>query len=164
MDMVNRLTVKAIALCLLVIKNAKVITIDRDTPRAQAVAFRGERILAVTSDENAERYVKEGASKIIDAGGRLVVPGFNDAHIHFGPIDPDYIDLRYITDSSIITTKVKEAVARARPGELIRGGRWEHEMFTDKQWPTKELISCRRPLGPGQQLCHPQFADHQRDS
>jgi len=165
--MVNRLTVKTMALCMLiisgsrmspgrdrdliadlVIKNAKVITIDRDNPRAQAIAFRGETILAVTSNESAEKYIKEGISTIIDAGGRLVVPGFNDAHIHFGPIDPDYIDLRYITDASIITKKVKEAVARARRGELIRGGRWEHEMFTDKQWPTKELIDAVAPNNP----------------
>jgi len=167
MDMVNRLAVKTIALCLLiisansiapgrdrnpvadlVIKNAKVITIDRDNPRAQAIAFRGETILAVTSNESAEKYIKRGVSKIIDARGRLVVPGFNDAHIHFGPIDPDYIDLRYITDSNIITTRVKEAVARAKPGELIRGGRWEHEMFTDRKWPTKELIDSVAPSNP----------------
>jgi predicted amidohydrolase YtcJ len=163
--MVSRLTIKRTALCLLlasggalsrdrnpiadlVIKNAKVITIDNDNPRAQAIAFRGEIILAVTSNESAEKYVKEGVSTIIDARDRLVVPGFNDAHIHFSSIDPDYIDLRYITDSSVITTKVKEAIARARPGELIRGGRWEHEMFTDKQWPTKELIDSVAPNNP----------------
>jgi predicted amidohydrolase YtcJ len=85
---------------------------------------------------------------MIDAEGRLVVPGFNDAHIHFSFIDPDYIDLRYITDSSIITAKVRETVAGAKPGELIRGGRWEHEMFVDKQWPTKELIDPVAPDNP----------------
>ncbi|MHC4431380.1 MAG: amidohydrolase family protein, partial [Planctomycetota bacterium] len=134
--MVNRSAIKTIALCLLiiscepialsldrnpmadlVIKNAKVITIDRDNPRAQAIAFRGERILAATSNESADKYIKRGVSKVIDARGRLVVPGFNDAHIHFGPIDPDYIDLRYVTDPNIITTEVREAVARAKPGE-----------------------------------------------
>ncbi|KPL22813.1 MAG: hypothetical protein AMJ75_07330 [Phycisphaerae bacterium SM1_79] len=132
----------------LVIKNAKVVTIDKENPRAQAIAFKGESIIAVTSNEGIGRYIKEGVSRIIDAEGRLVVPGFNDAHIHFSSIDPDYIDLRYITDPSIITTKVKEAVARARPGELIRGGHWEHEMFTDKQWPTKELIDSVAPNNP----------------
>jgi predicted amidohydrolase YtcJ len=132
----------------LVIKNAKVVTIDKEHPRAQAIAFKGETIIAVTSDEGIERHFKEGVSRMIDAEGRLVVPGFNDAHIHFSFIDPDYIDLRYITDSSIITAKVREAVARAKPGELIRGGRWEHEMFVDKQWPTKELIDPVAPDNP----------------
>ncbi len=132
----------------LVIKNAKVVTIDKDNPRAQAIAFKGGIIVAVTSNEHIEEYVKEGVSRIIDAEGRLVVPGFNDAHIHFNLIDPDYIDLRYITDSSIITARIREAVARAKPGELIRGGRWEHEMFVDKQWPTKELIDPVAPDNP----------------
>jgi len=44
--------------------------------------------------------------------------------------------LRYITDPGIITKKVKEAVTKAKPGELIRGGHWEHEMFYNRQWPT----------------------------
>ncbi len=85
---------------------------------------------------------------MIDAQGRLVVPGFNDAHVHFGGIDPDYIDLRYITDPAVITQRVREKVAHAKPGELIRGGRWEHEMFNNKQWPTKELIDSVSPDNP----------------
>jgi hypothetical protein len=132
----------------LVIRNAKVVTIDKDNPRAEAIAFKGERTIAVATDEEIEKYIKAGITKVIDARGRLAVPGFNDAHIHFGPIDPDYIDLRYTTDPNVITTKVEKAVARARPGELIRGGRWEHEMFVDKQWPTKELIDSVAPNNP----------------
>ncbi|MBN2129667.1 MAG: amidohydrolase [Sedimentisphaerales bacterium] len=132
----------------LVIRNAKVVTIDRDNPRAEAVAFKGETIIAVATDGAVEEYVKEGATRVIDARGRLVVPGFNDAHIHFDEVDPDYIDLRYTTDPAVITQKVREAVARARPGELIRGGRWEHEMFHNRQWPTKELIDPVAPNNP----------------
>jgi len=132
----------------LVIRNAKVVTIDKDNPRAQAVAFKGETIIAVTSNKAIEKYIKEGVSEIIDAQGRLVVPGFNDAHIHFNFVDPDYIDLRYITDPGIITNRVKKAVAKAEPGELIRGGHWEHEMFYNKQWPTKELIDPVAPNNP----------------
>lgn len=132
----------------LVIRNAKVVTIDKDNPRAEAIAFKGEEIIAVTSNKGIEKYIKDGISEIIDAEGRLVVPGFNDAHIHFDYIDPDYIDLRYITDPKTITEKVKEAVAKAEPGELIRGGHWEHEMFYNKQWPTKELIDPVAPDNP----------------
>jgi len=92
--------------------------------------------------------IVEGSTKVIDAGGRLVIPGFNDAHVHFGPLDPDYIELRYTTDPSVITEKVRAQVARSKPGELIRGGHWEHEMFTDKQWPSKELIDKVSPNNP----------------
>ncbi len=132
----------------LVIKNAKVVTIDKDNPRAEALALKGEFIIAVTSNIDIKKYIEEGTTTVIDAKGRLVIPGFNDAHCHFGPIDPDYIDLRYITDPKIITERVKEKVARAQPGELIRGGRWEHELFPNKQWPTKELIDPVSPDNP----------------
>jgi len=132
----------------LVIKNAKVITIDRDKKEAEAVAMKGEFIIGVTSNKNIVQYIDEEMTTVIDAGGRIVVPGFNDAHCHFGGIDPDYIDLRYITDPNIITERVREKVRSVRQGELIRGGNWEHEMFTTKQWPTKELIDKVAPNNP----------------
>jgi len=132
----------------LVIQNAKVVTVDKANPRAEAIAFKGEWIMAVTTNEDIERYIDGENTQVIDARGRLVVPGFNDAHAHFGGIDPDYIDFRYITDPNVITEKVAEKVAQAKPGELIRGGNWEHEMFVDKQWPTKELIDPVSPDNP----------------
>jgi len=132
----------------LVIKNAKIVTIDKENPRAEAVAFIGESIVDVTTNKAIEKYIEEGKTKVIDAGGRLVVPGFNDAHAHFAPVNLDYVELRYITDPTIITEKVREKVEQSRPGELIRGGHWEHEMFTDKQWPTKELIDPVSPDNP----------------
>ncbi len=132
----------------LVILNANILTIDKSNPRAEAIAFKDEKILAVSSSKSIERYIKEGVTRVIDAEGRLVVPGFNDAHVHFGGIDPEYIDLRYITDPAIISERVKEMVALSKPGELIRGGRWEHEMFHNKQWPTKELIDSVSPNNP----------------
>jgi predicted amidohydrolase YtcJ len=132
----------------LVIKNGKVFTVDKENPEAEAVAFVGEFIVDVTSDMEIAKYIQEGETEVIDAGGRLVIPGFNDAHAHFSSIDLDFIELRYITDPSIITEKVREKVALSQPGEVIRGGNWEHEMFTDKKWPTKELIDPVSPDNP----------------
>lgn len=132
----------------LVIINAKIVTIDKENPRAEAVAFIGESIVDVTTNKAIEKYIEEGKTKVIDAGGKLVVPGFNDAHAHFAPVNLDYVELRYITDPTIITEKVREKVEQSRPGELIRGGHWEHEMFTDKQWPAKELIDPVSPDNP----------------
>jgi predicted amidohydrolase YtcJ len=132
----------------LVIKNAKVVTVDKENPEAEAVAFVGEFIVDVTSNMNIAKYIQKGKTEVIDAGGRLVIPGFNDAHAHFSSINLDFIELRYITDPSIITEKVRERVALSQPGELIMGGNWEHEMFTDKKWPTKELIDPVSPDNP----------------
>ena len=132
----------------LVIRNAKVFTVDKKNPEAEAVAFVGEFIAGVTSDRNIAKYIQEGKTEVIDAGGRLVIPGFNDAHAHFSAIDLDFIDLRYITDPTIITEKVREKVAVSQPGELIMGGNWDHEMFPDTRWPTKELIDPVSPDNP----------------
>ena len=132
----------------MVVTNAKIVTIDQDNPRAEAIAITGEVIVAIGSNDDISPYIEEGRTQVIDAGGRLVTPGFNDAHAHYGPLNPDYIDLRYITDPTIMTERVREAVAKAQPGEMIRGGNWEHEMFTTREWPTKELIDSVSPNNP----------------
>lgn len=132
----------------LVIRNAKIHTVDKKNPDAEAVAVIGEFVVGVGSNGFIDQFIHPEKTKVIDAGGRLVLPGFNDAHAHFRAIDPNDIDLRYITDKNIITEKVRAAVARAQPGELIKGGRWEHEMFDDRQWPTKELIDHVSPNNP----------------
>lgn len=132
----------------LVIINGKVLTIDNENPTAEAIAVSGENIIAVGTTRKISNYIRKGTTTVIDAKGRLVIPGFNDAHVHFGPLDPDYIELRYTTDPSVITERVKAQVARSKPGELIKGGHWEHEMFTTRQWPTKELLDKVSPNNP----------------
>jgi len=132
----------------LVIINGKVLTIDKDNPSAEAIAIKGEKVIAVGKTSEISALIEKGSTKVIDAGGRMVLPGFNDAHVHFGPLDPDFIELRYTTDPSVIAQKVKAQVAKSRPGEIINGGHWEHEMFIDKKWPTKELIDSVSPNNP----------------
>jgi predicted amidohydrolase YtcJ len=132
----------------MVIINGKVLTIDETNPYAEAIAVKGEVIIAVGTNKSVSKMIEEGTTVVVDAEGKLVIPGFNDAHAHFGPVNPDYIELRYLTDPSVITEKVREQVAKSKPGELIRGGHWEHEMFTTKEWPTKELIDAVSPNNP----------------
>jgi predicted amidohydrolase YtcJ len=132
----------------IVIINGKVFTADDSNAHAEAVAMKGEQILFTGTTKEAEKFIKKGFTEVIDAKGRLVLPGFNDAHVHFGPLDPDFVELRYTTDPSVITEKVKAQVAKSKPGQLIRGGHWEHEMFTDRKWPSKELIDKVSPDNP----------------
>jgi predicted amidohydrolase YtcJ len=132
----------------LIIINGKVLTIDPEKPAAEAIAVKGEHIIAVGTTASISEMAEKGKTKIIDARGRLVIPGFNDAHVHFGPLDPDYIELRYTTDKNVITDKVKTQVQKSKPGEVIRGGHWEHEMFTDKKWPSKDLLDKVSPDNP----------------
>jgi len=132
----------------LVIINGNILTLDEANPSAEAIAIKGEMILAVGTEKEITEFIDKESTRVINANGRLVIPGFNDAHVHFGPLDPDYIELRYTTDPSVFTEKVKAQVALSKPGELIRGGHWEHEMFTEKKWPSKELIDMVSPHNP----------------
>ncbi len=134
----------------LVIRNAKIVTIDKDNPKAEAVAVKGEFIIAVTSDKDITHYVEEGTTTVIDAKGRLVIPGLNDAHIHFmfGGQAMMNLDFRYVHDVHTIQQMVADKVEHSQPGELIRGGGWEHETFPDKKWPTKESLDTVAPDNP----------------
>jgi predicted amidohydrolase YtcJ len=134
----------------LVIKNAKIVTIDADQRRAQAVAVKGEKIIGVASNTKIKAYIADKSTRIIDARGRLVVPGFNDAHVHFtsGGQSLMNLDFRNITDIMIIQRMVRDRVAQAKPGEVIRGRGWDHELFPDKRWPTREILDAVAPNTP----------------
>jgi predicted amidohydrolase YtcJ len=134
----------------LVFKNAKIVTIDTENPRAQAIAIKGEKILAVGSNSKIKKYIDKAATQVIDVGGRLLIPGFNDAHIHFlsGGQSLMNLDFRYVHDPQEIAKMVKEKVDQAGPGVLISGGGWEHETFPDKNWPTKEILDVVAPDNP----------------
>lgn len=107
----------------LVLVNGKVFTADPSTPFVESVAIRGDRIAAVGSTSAVERLAGAGAARQIDLQGRLVVPGFNDAHAHFGP-DPKGVRLRF---SSLepsweeASAAIRQAVASAPAGTWIFG-------------------------------------------
>ena len=134
----------------LVIKNAKVVTIDSQQRRAQAIAVKGEKIIAVTSNRKIRDYIDHESTRVIDARGRLVIPGLNDAHLHFtsGGRSIMNLDFRYITDVMVIQKMVRDRVAQSKPGEVIRGRGWDHELFPDKKWPTKEILDAVAPNTP----------------
>lgn len=132
----------------LVIINGKVLTIDKENPYAEGIAIKDDRIIYAGKTKKIEEFIMNGKTRVIDAKKRLVIPGFNDAHVHFGPLNPDFIELRYTTDPSVITEKVREQVAKSKPGVVIRGGHWEHEMFIDRKWPSKEIIDKVAPDNP----------------
>jgi len=66
----------------LIVTNAKIWTVDGSLPTAQSVAVLGERIVAVGSNAAVDLW-RGPNTKVIDAGGKLLLPGFNDAHVHF---------------------------------------------------------------------------------
>jgi predicted amidohydrolase YtcJ len=132
----------------LVITNGKVFTVNGSAPYAEAIAISKGIIIAVGTDDEIDNYIDKGSTRIIDACGKLVIPGFNDAHIHFLPVDPDFVELRYIADPLLIKDKVKLQVEKSGKGQLINGGHWDHELFPGHSWPSKELIDSVSPDNP----------------
>src|SRR5262245_11145562 len=105
-----------------VIVNAKVFTADSTTPWAEALAIRGDRIVALGSTDEI-RKLATNETRIVDAGGRVVVPGFNDAHDHVsGEAAPTFIaDPAPIPDppSRAVLDSIRAAAGRLPAGSLI---------------------------------------------
>jgi len=132
----------------LVVLNAKIMTMDAREPRAEALAADGEWIVAVGSNEQIEELAGPGTTRI-DAGGRLVVPGFNDAHAHFagGAAGLRRLNLYGVDSLEEVLRRVKARVDRAEPGEWITGSRYDHTLWGER-WPTKEDLDRVAPDNP----------------
>lgn len=139
----------------LVLKNAVVHTMDASRPRAEAVAIRGSRILAVGSFEDLRDLVGPG-TRVRDLRGHTVVPGFDDSHAHLLGIGFARLDVTLVGTSTYqqIVERVGEAVQQRAPGEWIRGRGWHEEKWTTpapgavRGFPTHAALSAVSPDNP----------------
>jgi predicted amidohydrolase YtcJ len=127
----------------LIIRNAKVWTVDPARPEAEAVAVLGDRIVAVGSNEELDAW-RGPATHLVDAGGKRLLPGFNDAHVHFydGSAQLDQVQLNDATSAQEFARRIAERAAKMTKGEWLRGGDWDETKWTPAQLPTKELIDA----------------------
>lgn len=132
----------------LVLTNARITTMDPRLPRAEALAARGELIVAVGSVEEIRPLI--GAqTKVIDVGGRLVMPGFNDSHAHFpgGAAGLSRLNLYGVNSIAEVQRLVAAEVAKAKPGEWITGARYDHTLWGGA-WPTRADLDKVSPNNP----------------
>ena len=125
----------------LIITNAAVYTVDKQHPTAEAVAIIGDRIVAVGS--SAEIDVWHGPeTKVIDARRKLVLPGFNDAHVHFiqGGAQLDQVQLTDAASPEEFAKRIAAQAKKTPKGEWILGGRWDETKWPKQELPTKELV------------------------
>ncbi len=125
----------------LIITNAAVYTVDKQRPRAEAVAVIGDRIVAVGSSAEIDSW-RSPQTKVIDAGGRLLLPGFNDAHVHFitGGAQLDQVQLNDAAEPGEFAKRIGAQISKISKGEWILGGRWDETKWPNPQLPTKELV------------------------
>jgi predicted amidohydrolase YtcJ len=113
-----------------VILHGKVYTVDAAHPWAEAIAIAGGRILAVGTDSEIAKYQVRG-TKVIDAHGRLVLPGFVDCHIHFldGSLSLERVNLEGAKGAADIQIRLRE-YAKQHPGDgWVLGRGWNYAMF-----------------------------------
>jgi len=127
----------------LVVTRANVWTGDPQRSSAAAVAVIGDRIVDVGTADDIERW-RGPATTVVDAEGRRLVPGFNDAHVHFvdGGTALDNVDLKDADSPTEFARRIGER-ARAKPGEWIVGGEWDDQRWSPAALPTRELIDDR---------------------
>ena len=133
----------------LVIVNAAIHTMDEAQPKAQALAVSGNRIAAVGSTGNI-RSLAGPKARVIDAGGKNVFPGFNDAHVHFltGGYSLSSVDLRDAKSPEEMARRLREYAKTVPKGRWILGGDWDHEKWPGAPLPTKEMIDATTPEHP----------------
>jgi predicted amidohydrolase YtcJ len=139
----------------LVLLNGKLVTLDDSQPQAEAIAIDGTRIRALGSTASMRRHIGEG-TQVIDLNGRLVVPGFVEAHGHFREIGLTRLDLQLGAADSweAIVAMVASAAKAARPGQWIYGRGWDHRRWSTLSrpsvdgFPTHHRLSEVSPANP----------------
>jgi predicted amidohydrolase YtcJ len=133
----------------ILIVHAKVYTVNARKPWAQSVAIRKGKIVAVGSDEQVERFRGIG-TKLIDAGGKLVLPAFTDSHIHL--TDGGFSLVRANLEGAKNVSEIQErlrAYAEKHPDEKwILGGGWNYAMFAPDTLPSKKALDSLFPDTP----------------
>ena len=131
----------------LVLLHGKVVTVDSQHPSAQAIAVRGDRIVAVGSDAEIQKLAGP-QTKTIDLKGRLAVPGFIDGHGHYTGLGESklILDLTKAKLWDDIVSQVADAARRAKPGALIEGRGWHQEKWDRAPQPNVEGVPLHASL------------------
>lgn len=132
-----------------IIRNARVWTVDSSHPEAEAVAILGDRIVAVGSNVEIDAW-RGPNTRLADAEGKRLLPGFNDAHVHFvdGGSQLDNVQLNDATSKSEFVRRIGDQAAKTAKGNWLMGGDWDETKWTPAELPTKELIDGLTPNIP----------------
>jgi len=133
----------------MVLISANVITMNKQKPRAQAVAIKNGEIIGVGTNDEIKRLVGKGA-RIIDLHGKTVVPGLIDAHAHMIELSHPvpWLDLRYVSSIREIRRKLNVKVQETGRGKWILGRGWDQDRLKEKRYPTRWDLDNVSPDNP----------------
>ena len=133
----------------LVLLNGKIATMDDKNLRANALVVSDERIIYSGEDDIARDYITK-ETEVIDLKGRLALPGFNDAHLHFagGGLTLLRVDLKDCKSFWEIEKRLRDKIIKLRAGSWILGRGWDHTLFNQGNWPDKSFLNGIAPQNP----------------
>lgn len=128
----------------LIIINANIRTMDKANPRAEAVAVEDGRIVAVGTTKTIQQFAGTN-TRVIDAGGKLVLPGFNDAHVHFMAIGNLFssADMSSAKTAEDVIEKLKHYARFLPKGRWILGSKLDPSIEL-----SREAIDAATPNNP----------------
>ncbi|HZQ91889.1 MAG TPA: amidohydrolase family protein [Terriglobales bacterium] len=108
-------------------------------PRAQAMAVRDGRIVAVGTTAEISK-LKGKDTEVVDLGGRFVMPGFNDAHLHLANGGFEQLNVNLVGTKSLdeMLQRIAARAAQTNPGEWVVGRGWDETKWTAPQLPTRQ--------------------------
>ncbi|MDG6347309.1 amidohydrolase [Luteimonas sp. 8-5] len=132
-----------------ILVGGKVWTGNPDQPEAQALAIADGKVAAVGSDAEVRRWAGPSTT-VIALQGRRVVPGFNDAHVHFfdGGQGLASVQLRDASSPEIFRDRIGAYADTLEKGRWVLNGNWDHERWTPAELPTRQLIDAVTPDNP----------------
>lgn len=133
-----------------VLTNGEVYTVNSAQPRAQAIAIRGEEIVAVGTNADVKEWIGP-KTRVIDLHGRFAMPGFNDAHTHLasGGMAKLKVNLEGAASLAEFQQRIRDALKNYKPGEWITGRGWDHTLWPKKVFPTRwdlDAVSKDNPM------------------
>jgi predicted amidohydrolase YtcJ len=133
----------------LIIHNARIWTVNPKQPEADALAVLNGRFVAVGSEAAVMRW-QGPHTRIVDAKGHRLLPGFNDAHVHFsdGGASLSSVQLVNVTSLKDFVQRIADYAAHAAKGEWIRNGEWDETKWVPARVPTRQDIDAVTPDNP----------------
>src|ERR687883_662794 len=134
----------------IVFKNGNIYTVNDRLPHAQSVAVKGDRIVFVGSDDEAQKMYTGKQTRVVDLHGETVVPGLTDAHYHLIGVGQREMTLNLEGSTSLedFLAKVKARVDQTKPGNWVTGRGWIETHWQPPVFPTRWDLDKVAPNNP----------------
>ncbi|TFJ92452.1 amidohydrolase [Lentibacillus salicampi] len=128
--------------------NGTIYTVDQDFSKVSAMAIKDRKLVYVGNDKDAENYIGP-ETEVIDLKNKTVIPGLNDGHIHFTSLGTKLLEIdAFNKPKQEILELVKKEAKALDSEEWILGRGWNHELWPDESFPTRDELDQVAPDNP----------------